>query len=298
MTVVRCSVRSEAIDEPLAGTASRVRRYLLLEAPGPWGVEVLRDSRLPLDLKRELRRRSRASGVRVLLIRRYGRAVPGGRPQVFVADTDPARPYLATCLLTDHREVLDLAIWTPGVVRDPGLSEHREPVFLVCTHGRHDACCAERGRPVAHALSTAYPDQTWESSHLGGDRFAGNLLCLPHGITYGRVPPEGVVSIASRYALGRLDLDHLRGRSSYPFPVQAAEWHLRRRLAATRIDDVVLRDYRSGSGDMKAVFEVRGGAAWSVHIGISHAAPQLLTCRATQALAPPRYELLAIQRVE
>jgi hypothetical protein len=58
---------------------------------------------------------------------------------------------------------------------DPGeVSE--EPIYLVCTHGRHDACCAVRGRPVAAALAAAYPERTWECSHIGGDRFAANVV--------------------------------------------------------------------------------------------------------------------------
>src|SRR4029453_5830608 len=55
--------------------------------------------------------------------------------------------------------------------------------------GRHGACCAERGRPVAAALAQAHPEETWEVSHIGGDRFAGNLLVLPNGLYYGRLDP-------------------------------------------------------------------------------------------------------------
>ena len=55
------------------------------------------------------------------------------------------------------------------------------PLFGVCTHGRHDACCAERGRPVAAALTASHPDETWEISHMGGDRFAANMVVLPGG---------------------------------------------------------------------------------------------------------------------
>ena len=62
--------------------------------------------------------------------------------------------------------------------------------FFVCTHGKHDPCCAKYGRPVAAALDHQWPERTWETSHLGGDRFAGNVLILPIGIYYGRVGPN------------------------------------------------------------------------------------------------------------
>ena len=63
------------------------------------------------------------------------------------------------------------------------------PLFGVCTHGRHDACCAERGRPVAAALTASHPAETWEISHMGGDRFAANMVVLPEGLYYGRMDP-------------------------------------------------------------------------------------------------------------
>jgi hypothetical protein len=53
----RCSQASEARDEPMAGTASTVRSWLLLEDPGPWGRDALRDARLPERVGLELQRR-------------------------------------------------------------------------------------------------------------------------------------------------------------------------------------------------------------------------------------------------
>jgi hypothetical protein len=178
-----------------------------------------------------------------------------------------------------------------------GLERHGEPLFLVCTHGRRDPCCAERGRPLARALSAAYPEQTWECSHMGGDRFAGNLLCLPHAISYGRVAPEDAATIATEYLLGQLDLAHLRGRGTYPFAVQAAEWHLRTRLGLTGLNDLVLTGHHVDQPHVTAVFATAAGASWSVRMRISHAPPRRLTCHATQMLAAPQFQLLQVARL-
>jgi hypothetical protein len=298
LTAARCSVRSALLGEPMAGTASQIHRYLLIEAPGPWGVEALRDARLPADLKRELRHRSRSSRVRVLLIRRFRGPRTVQRPRVFVVDASPAQPMASGGMLTDLRGVLDLDVWNPTADPHRGLEHRGEPLFLVCTHGRHDPCCAERGRPLARALSAAYPEQVWECSHLGGDRFAGNLLCLPHGISYGRVAAEDGATIATEYLLGRLDLAHLRGRGSYPFAVQAAEWHLRTRLGSTGVDDLVLTRYHVDRTDVAAVFATATGASWSVQMRIAHAPPQRLTCHTTRMLAAPRFQLLQVDRLD
>jgi hypothetical protein len=286
------------LNEPLAGTASQIHRYLLLEVPGPWGVEALRDARLPTDLKRDLRRRSRSSRVRVLLIRRFRGHRTVRHPRVFVVDANPTHPTASGGIVTDLHKVLDLDVWNPTADPHRGLEHRGQRLFLVCTHGRHDPCCAERGRPLAGALSAAYPEQTWECSHLGGDRFAGNLLCLPHGISYGRVAPDEGATIATEYLLGRLDLAHLRGRGSYPFAVQAAEWQLRTRLGLAGVNDLVLTSYRADHTDVAAVFATAAGTSWSVQMRITHAPPQHLTCHATRMLAAPRFQLLRVETVD
>jgi hypothetical protein len=105
---------------------------------------------------------------------------------------------------------------------DKGTVSH-EPVYLVCTHGRHDACCAVRGRPVAAALAAAYPDRTWECCHIGGDRFAANVVVLPHGLFYGHVSVTRAVELAKRYDEGTVVPDLLRGSGAFTPPVQAAQ---------------------------------------------------------------------------
>ena len=309
MTIARCAERSVVLDEPMAGTASRIRRYLLIEVPGPWGVEALRDARLPDALKRELRRRSRASGVRVLLIRRVNGPRTVRQPQVFVVDVNPAQPMAFAGRLSDVHDVLDLDVWgwrretsVGHEVRErheahTGLERHSEALILVCTHGRHDPCCAERGRPVVRALSEAYPEQTWECSHMGGDRFAGNLLCLPDGVVYGRVTPGDAPTIAREYVAGRIDLAHLRGRGSYPFAVQAAEWHLRTELGLTGVRELLLTGHDVDGRDVTAVFTTTSGATWSVQVRITHAPPRRLTCHAENAFAAPQFQLLHVNRL-
>ena len=64
---------------------------------------------------------------------------------------------------------------------DPWLP-HVHPLVLVCTNGRHDPCCATFGRPLARVLREgAQRDDVWECSHIGGDRFAANIVILPEG---------------------------------------------------------------------------------------------------------------------
>jgi hypothetical protein len=124
-------------------------------------------------------------------------------------------------VLPSDEHLLDVLAGT-----DPGEVSH-EPIYLVCTHGRHDACCAVRGRPVAAALAAAYPERTWECSHIGGDRFAANVVVLPHSLFYGHVSATRAVELAKHYDEGLIVPDLLRGSGAFPPSVQAAQHYAR-----------------------------------------------------------------------
>src|SRR3546814_12382881 len=81
----RCSSASRLRDEPAAGTASTVRAFLLIEHSGPWGVDALRDARLPEGLGGAVTGAAKAAKVRPLLIRRAGRRAPAEGVRVFAA---------------------------------------------------------------------------------------------------------------------------------------------------------------------------------------------------------------------
>jgi hypothetical protein len=302
--------------EPLHGTASTVRAFLLVEDSGPWGTDAVQDCRSLSDVSAELLRRAHATRVRVLLIRRHGRYTPTGI-RVFAAYADAHHPWLETTVLDEPGQLLDLDLAGLTTGESIGLPLHSEPLFCVCTHGRHDVCCAEQGRPVAAALSASHPDQTWEVSHIGGDRFAGNVLVLPEGLYYGRVSPEAASALAQRHEAGRVDLDRLRGRSAYPFLMQAADAMLRRHLGveevygvqpvgsqrlfvdgAARVFAVDLAvDTRSPRRPATATPEHPGHELWRVTLRTEPGPPTQLTCRARRDDAPPTYTLLDIEQL-
>ena len=104
----RCARSSVLRDESIAGTGSTVRAYLLIEHPGSWGEDALRDARLPDGLGRELRRRAHEARIRVLLIRRNGRRAAGDGTTVFAAHADPFRPWIERGTVSNPADVLDL----------------------------------------------------------------------------------------------------------------------------------------------------------------------------------------------
>jgi hypothetical protein len=291
----RCSTESLARDEPLAGTASTVRSWLLLEHAGPWGRDAFVDSRLPDGFGAELLSRCRAAGVRALLIRRIGSNASGGA--CFVMGSGPEPPWIERTTLGGIEGSLELDLAALGRGERLGLEQMTDPLFLVCTHGRHDACCAERGRPLAQAVGAVFPDETWECSHIGGDRFAGNVVAFPHGLYFGRVGAVDAPPLAAAYAAGRIDLGHYRGRSCMPMPVQAAEHALRVERSLDGVDAVEPAGFERAGDEVAATFRV-GEERVVVRLVVDRSEPRLLTCRSAAEEQPPAYRVLGIEAAE
>jgi hypothetical protein len=202
-----------------------------VEYAGPWGRKAVAESRLPDDVREFL---GGLDGIRVQLIRRHG-GVSGPGIRVFTARLGAA-PGVWTTVLADMAEVSTLDLARPDA--DPRLTAYDAPLWLVCTNGRRDLCCAETGRPVAAALAARWPDATWETTHLGGHRFAGTLLALPSGFALGRLDAGTAVTACKELEAGRLPLDLVRGRAGLPGAAQVAELHLRRELGLEEVEDV------------------------------------------------------------
>src|SRR5690349_20993417 len=291
MTDFRCATASRARGDELAGTASTVRSYLLLEHPGPWGADALRDARLPEGLGAHLQEQSRRHRVRVLLVRRPGRRAGGGPTRVVAARAAGASSWAEAVDLDAIDDVRDLDLAALGAGRSLGLEPEPAPVLAVCTHGRHDACCAELGRPVVLELASGpHAAAVWETSHVGGDRFAGNLVVLPRGLYYGGLDPESAQQVAAATARGEVLLEHLRGRSDLTMPAQAADIDVRRRLGLTGLDEVRVVSART-TGDLTTVALEAAGEPLEVRVRRVLGAAPVLTCRAGRENPVTSYEV-------
>jgi hypothetical protein len=244
-------------DDPFHGSAPEAAKaWLLVEHPGPWPAFDLPED-LPPALA-DYAARALAHGVRTQLIRRTdrrgrrrqgGEEGPGGRdglgePTEAPCAGEPATVLLAggpdgsrwlarvdpvswpTLLSVDPARYLDPAPPLPGTTQ--------EAVLLVCTHGRREVCCAQYGRPLARTLAAEYGPMVWETTHVGGDEYAANLVLLPNGAYFGRLAPAEAVAVVDRALAGDLDYDHYRGTAGRPAPVQAADCLLRRTFQLPR----------------------------------------------------------------
>lgn len=288
-----CAARSSASDEPLAATASRIDHWILLEYRGLWDRDVLGGSLLSTELKRHLREQLAALGNARLLFVKQPERRARGRRRLFFGSSRPGEERFFG-LEVDHQEDLvgfDFAGALSGEAT-PGVPVER-PLAVVCTHGKRDRCCAKYGRPLYEALrDEADPDSVWQSTHVGGDRFAGNVVFLPEGLYYGRVQPGDVASLFAAHAAGRIELDRYRGRSAYGFPVQAAEHAVREATGLLGIGDVeVAGSEQVGPGAWRVRLRTATGALFEADVAEDVAEePAYLTCCADE---PKRARLYA-----
>ncbi len=312
-----CATGSLARREALVATASRVRSWLLIEQPGAWGREALLESGLDLGVATALLVRCRRAQVRPILIRRPPRARPGhgeghGLRRCYLAHSGVRRSWLESLDVDDPASLLDLDLAALASDQAPGLGRAEAgPLLLVCTNGRHDRCCSDLGRPLARALVAANPidagtSDVWECSHIGGDRFAANLVCLPEGVYFGRVGAMEGPGVADAYRRGQLSLDHYRGRSSYPTLVQAAELFVRRATGVSRIDalhpagiepvgddEVDVTFTASAVATATAATSPGAASGWRARVARRRSSqPVVLTCRSDLTALPWEYRLV------
>ncbi len=211
----------------------------------------------------------------MLFVRRRERRSAEGI-HVFWGQSAERGSWLSTTVIDRYEELLGFDFADPG-------SASPHPLLLVCTHGKHDACCARRGVPVFEAMRELVDEGwVWQCSHVGGDRFAGNVVCLPEGAYYGRVEAGDVLELVDGHLAGRVQLELYRGRCCYTFPVQAAERAVREASGTLELDGLELVStapirFRAGGTDYEVEVERQEGE-------LAH-----LTCNAAGLSHPRRY---------
>lgn len=281
-----CSDAARVRSDRLIGSAPQTRTWVLIEHPGPWRRQAFAGSGIDEHVRARIEAATRGVGARILLIRRHGRFYPRpGDPTERVlrwAVTGRGRGTVwGTWSADDDLLAIPDALTSPADPADPAdpaapPGTRTEPLLLVCTHGVHDQCCAVRGRPVAARLAEVWPEQTWECTHVGGDRFAANLVILPDGVYYGDVDDTDVVALVREHRDGIVDIDHLRGITDAPPPAQAAVVEVHRRFGPGAADAVAVTALARTGTDQ-----------WAVSLRSSLAGPRVLDAVVERRLAAP-----------
>lgn len=282
---LRCSESAAERGDPMVGTAPPQRDWLLVEHHGPWPVRAPFDTELSVDLLRRLGHPEQ----RVVLVRPHVRERTSAIRRRWFRCRDGE-------LRTGHWERPEDLL---EALRPEAGAPHGGSLLLVCTHGVHDTCCAVSGRPVAAALSQRWPAETFECSHLGGDRFAPNLLLLPDLACYAQMSAEGAVSLVEAHLDGRIQTGSLRGVAGlHPAEQVALTAALERwgpaPLSAARARLV----HQAGTlDDGRWTVDVAGTdplpTQAQVVVASSRRAEARLTCRATRATRALQWDVVS-----
>jgi hypothetical protein len=238
-----CSALSREANEQPFGTASTADAWLLLEYSSAWGTRAFQESQLTRAVKTHLRKALQLVPRSRLLFIKQERA-SGNQLNLFTVRSTETDASIARVKLIGYEQLLDVNL--AGMLageQAASVELWERPLFLVCTHGRRDKCCAKFGYALYKSLRIDAGNDVWQSSHVGGDRFAANLICFPHGLFYAHVTPDDGRRIITEYNQQTVSLNNYRGRCCYPSPIQAAEFFLRAESGLGGVNDVRFLNY-------------------------------------------------------
>ena len=219
-----CSQLALESDEVMAGTAVSAPVWILLEYRQLWQAEATSDNTLPVSVKMWLDEQVGAVNGRLQFIRQ----TPYPEQYTcFVSIPDAQKPRLYRFTFAEYEQLLtiDLAALVNGAARfAPYLTI--EPLFLVCTNGKRDRCCAKFGMALYQAFSHVVETAVWQTTHLGGHRFAPTLMSFPEGVCYGHITRNDIPKLLAAQQNGDIFLPKLRGRAVYDAITQLAEYYL------------------------------------------------------------------------
>jgi Sucrase/ferredoxin-like len=261
-------------DEALAGSAPIADTHVFLEHLGPWPSSPL--DALDLNYVAELDELDASIAfVRRPAPLREGRTGIPDRPYVIVSTAGRVAVTQTQGLPSPTTLADTIAALARGEC--PAGWEYEPWLIMVCTHARRDACCARLGRPLVDDL-LAVTDQhrIWETTHLGGHRFAPTCLALPSQVIYGRVTSDRVPELAGAIEGGDVVPDLMRGRTTYMPAVQVAEVAALTRLGV--VDDSLELASSSTDGDRTSSIWRARDATTEVIVEKQTGRPRRLSC--------------------
>ncbi|MFE2373877.1 sucrase ferredoxin [Streptomyces sp. NPDC059398] len=288
-----CANSARRRGDPVAGTAPYGSVWVLIEYRGGWPANGFDGLGLEPRTKARVFSAAQAVRARVLLVRRHGRRSPEGPSHWAVLRYESSgahRQHWGTWRVDEDLTGIVGALDSPG---EPG----HPPVVLVCAHGQHDTCCAVRGRPVGRALSERWPELVWECTHVGGDRFAANVVVAPDGVYYGGLDADSSVAVIQGHLADRIHAEHLRGYTDLFPPQQTAVAAVLERFGpAGRHDYVISETVRDGNRwRIRVTGRPPRPAAFEIEVQAHRTEPYQLTCRGTAMSPAVVYEVTSFR---
>jgi hypothetical protein len=291
-----CCEWSAAVNEPLRGTAVTANVWFMLEYTRPWGAKATEENELPGDVLKWLSDQVSAVNGRLQFIRQF-------RPDAdvltfFVGVNDEIAPRLYEFHLGDYADLLELDV-TAVVAGDGRYNPHlvTGQRYFVCTNGKRDRSCAVYGAALYRALAEKVGTAVWQTTHLGGHRFAGTLLALPDGACYGRLSAKDSTQLLANTQRGSLWLEKLRGRTCYNTIAQIADFYLRQETGRHQLEAFQLVGMEEvPEGAWQVAFQAKDHHTYQITITTADPLPIYANSGQLKTKKTPQYQLLNIVR--
>lgn len=293
-----CAVQSVQTGEPLAGTAAKETTiWLVLEYAGPWGMRAVEENGLPTAVQAWLQAQSAAlPDSRVLFVRHDREQTSNGR-HFFVAITRESdqRLYRLFCATDEALLAVDVAeLVADTAAQHPAYTA--APLFLVCTNGKRDQCCAKFGLPIYQQMAAELSaEQVWQCTHIGGHRYAATAVVLPHGVYYGQISSSRVPAIIAASQQGEVVLAGYRGRTCYAPAVQAADYFVRQQTGQMGLNELVVTAVDL-SAEPRVEFATAEGLTYTVRLRTEEVPSLLAGCSKQKYEAQTFFHLGAIEQ--
>ena len=223
-----CSIASKESEEPIAGSAPFAEHFIFISWPKKfWGYEALEaKGGFPKGLKGWMKQNSQTYGkisIRLISSIETNNIISN----IYIY---PGKYIYPNVNPINIPSILDLHFKRD--LRDSNsLKKFKNDQIFICTHGRHDKCCSKYGQKLANKMRDYVDKQNlnldiWESSHLGGHRFAATLIDFPNGYSYGRMTSEEIPNFFEFRNINKIYTPAYRGSVFLSELEKVAEAHL------------------------------------------------------------------------
>ena len=288
-----CSAASRYFKEQLEGTAANSNVFILIEHSNPFP-EKLIEAHFDKEWLKRTQRLAKSLKGKVLLTR---------NKKTNFKDCRISFVDCHTCQYFTIQTTIDqvASIRLEEHISSPETKWQTDPFFVICTNGKKDKCCAKFGFPVFKFFESFNADvNVWECTHVGGDRFAANVVAMPFGIYYGHVAVEDVGHIMVRTLLRKIYKNRFRGLSRRSFYEQAIECHLREYLQNYDIDFEIHTRLLLHEGDHYSVDVTTSNNGHYVmaleRVKIEY--PHYLTCKSDKHENLAKFKLAKIEKID
>ncbi|BAT52563.1 hypothetical protein NOS3756_15030 [Nostoc sp. NIES-3756] len=203
-----CTDNTRQIGEDIIGSATDYQTYILVECPQPWLANAFSSRWVPNNLQVLVEEVAKAKlPVRFLLIANdFTHKADYTTLLIYQKQEGLSRGYIKhEFKLSQIEQVADIAKkWLQGEKPNSEIATNITRDILVCTHGSYDKCCARYGNSFYFHANNNISQlelkniRIWQSTHIGGHRFAPTAIDLPEGRYYGLLDQDTFQSILTR----------------------------------------------------------------------------------------------------